>query len=89
MARPSDREFQLKRKVLELEEQNGRLEVEIKKLKQQLEKDKPKEYIKKAGKAVQKPCPDCGAEVKSTDLPHAVMELCSGGCGYRLVRSKK
>lgn len=89
MARPSDREFQLKRKVKELEEQNGRLEVENAKLRKQIEKSEPlKENKKKPAKSISKPCPDCGAEVKCTELPHAIMELCSASCGYRKVRNK-
>lgn len=89
MARPSDREFQLKRKVKELEEQNGRLEVENSKLRKQIEKSEPpKEGKKKSVKVINKPCPDCGAEIKTTELPHANMYLCSAGCGYREVRNK-
>ena len=96
MTRPSDREFQLKRTIKELKEQNGRLEDEIVKLKRQLAKSTPiveeigsRRQKKKPDKPVSKPCPDCGMEVKITDLPHAVMELCSAGCGFRLVRNKK
>lgn len=88
MSRPSDREYELKRQVKELKEQNEKLELEVRQLKKQLTKEAPKEFSKKPGKAILKPCPDCGAEVKSTDLPHAVMELCSAGCGFRLVRKK-
>ena len=93
--RPSDQEFKLAREIKELKEQNHRQEDEIKKLKQQLEKSQPKVEAegrrdkKKPGKPILKPCPDCGAEVKITDLPHATMELCSAGCGFRNVRSKK
>lgn len=91
MARPSDREFQLGRKIKDLEEQNRRLEIEVAKLKKQIEKSEEKGLTKpkKAAKLVNKPCPDCGAELKVTDLPHAVMELCSAACTYRNVRSKK
>jgi regulator of replication initiation timing len=89
MARPSDREFELKRQIREMKEQNGRLEDEIKKLKKQLEKTEVKDpNPKKKGKVIAKPCPDCGAETRITDLPHAKMELCSAGCGYRNVRNK-
>jgi hypothetical protein len=87
--RPSDQEFKLAREIKELKEQNHKLEDEIKKLKKQAEKTQPKEDKKKPGKPIAKPCPDCGAEVKTTDLPHATMELCSAGCGFRNVRSKK
>jgi regulator of replication initiation timing len=92
MARPSDREYQLHRKVKDLEEQNRKLEVEIAKLKKQLDKSPMEKSLtapKKAAKLVNKPCPDCGAELKITELPHAVMELCSAACGHRNVRSKK
>lgn len=88
MTRPSDREFQLKRKIKELEEQNSRLEVENAKLRKQIEKSEEPKDKKKSGKVVVKPCPECGAEVKSTELPHAIMELCSAQCGYRKVRNK-
>lgn len=91
MARPSDREYQLKRKVKELEEKISTLEIENKRLKQQVEKlqapavDNPK---KKKAVTTKKECPDCGAEIKSTELPHAILELCSKGCGHRNVRNK-
>jgi len=91
MARPSDREFALKRKISDLEQQISKLEDENKRLKKQLDKSEIKDLTdkKKPTKLINKPCPDCGKEVKITDLPHAVMELCSAGCGYRNVRSKK
>lgn len=83
MARPSDREYALKRRVKDLEEQNEKLEKEIKTLRKQAEKEilpNPKKV-----KVVLKPCPDCGAEIKVTELPHAKMSLCSAACGYRKV----
>jgi hypothetical protein len=51
--------------------------------------DRP-EPVKKAVslKKIAKPCPSCGAELKITELPHAVMELCSAACTYRNVRKK-
>lgn len=93
MAKPSDREFQLKRKIKELEEQNARMEIEIVKLKKQIDKLDKKDLtvVKKPAKVVNKSCPDCGADIKTTDLPHAVMDLCSAACGFRSVqiRNKK
>jgi DNA repair exonuclease SbcCD ATPase subunit len=91
MARPSDREFALHRKIKDLEENNRKLEVEIAKLRKQIDKAESKDLTvpKKLAKLVVKPCPLCGAELKLTDLPHAVMELCSAACGHRLVRNKK
>lgn len=88
MARPSDREYELKRQITDLKTQIHKLEDENKKLRKANEKSAPKEEYKKPAKLVAKPCPDCGAEVKSTDMPHAVMELCSAGCGFRNVRKK-
>ena len=88
MARPSDREFELKRQVKELKEQNEKLELKVRQLKKQIDKEAPAEIKKKPGKPVTKACPDCGSEVKVTDMPHATMELCSKGCGYRSVRNK-
>lgn len=86
--RPSDQEYKLHRQLKELKEQNLRLEDEIKQLKKKTEKTAPKDE-KKPGKAITKPCPDCGAQLGITDMPHAVMELCSAACGHRNVRSKK
>jgi DNA repair exonuclease SbcCD ATPase subunit len=89
MARPSDREFELKRQIKELKEQNEKLETKIKILNKQLEKlEKPVEVKTKPRKPVSKACPDCGAEIKHTDMPHGVLELCSAGCGHRRVRNK-
>ena len=89
MARPSDREFELKRQIKDLKEQNEKLETAVKQLKKQLEKvTAPVESKSKPVKAVSKACPDCGKEVKHTDMPHAVLELCSAGCGFRKVRNK-
>lgn len=87
--RPSDQEYKLAREIKELKEQLHKLEDENKKLKKQLDKTQPKEEPeKKKGKIIKKPCPDCGAEVRITDLPHATMELCSAACGHRSVRNK-
>lgn len=86
--RPSDQEYKLQREIKELKELNHKLVDEIKKLKKQAEKTKPEES-KKPAKVAAKTCPDCGAELRITDLPHATMELCSAACGYRNVRNKK
>lgn len=92
MARPSDREYALKRKVKEQEEKIHILEIENKRLKQQLEKlqSVPELSVKKGKKEKPKvrECPDCGAEVKESELPHGNLLLCSKACGYREVRSK-
>jgi hypothetical protein len=93
--RPSDQEYALQRQIKDLKEINSRLEDQVKKLQFQLEKSEPKVETegrrdkKKPAKVIAKPCPDCGAETKITELPHAVMELCSAACGHRNVRSKK
>lgn len=90
MARPSDREYALKRQVQELKDKCNTYEIEIKRLKKELEKLKEPQQEKKVKKVeIKKECPDCGAEVKSTELPHGTLDLCSKGCGYRNVRSKK
>lgn len=87
MTRPSDREFELKRQIKDLQNKNINLELEIKNLKKQITKsvsaeDKP---VKKNTKVVNDPCPSCGCEIKSTALPHARLDLCSKACGYRRV----
>lgn len=42
--------------------------------------EKPMIQIKK-----ENGCPDCGAEIKTSKLPHANMHLCSEACGWRRV----
>lgn len=91
MARPSDREFQLKRKIKELEEINSQLEIQVANLKKQIDKlsygndekkkEKPKLVAKKA-------CPNCEGELKYTELPHGTLVLCSKACGYRNMEKK-
>ena len=89
MTRPSDREYQLKRKVKDLDEKNNQLEIEIKRLNKQLEKLKEPEAehkSKKKHKIVERGCPSCGAAIKSTVLPFGKLEICSSGCGWREVK---
>jgi DNA repair exonuclease SbcCD ATPase subunit len=89
MARPSDREYELSRQIKDLKDQIHKLQDENKKLKKAADKSAHKdENPKKPAKLISKPCPDCGAEIKITDLPHATMELCSAACGHRNVKSK-
>ena len=87
MARPSDREFSLKRKIKELEDQNEKKEVEIAQLKkkiEKLEKSDP-EYKPKAKHSPKAAggCPVCSAVIKVIDLPHAKLRICSAACGWR------
>lgn len=82
-------EYAQEREISDLKDQITKLK---KKLREQeksatIEKEPAKKAV--SLKKINKPCPDCGCEIKTTDLPHAVMELCSNGCGFRNVRSKK
>jgi regulator of replication initiation timing len=87
MSRPSDREFALKRKIKDLEEQNGRMEVEIRNLKKQIDKSTPEENkFSKKTKVIDHPCPDCGAATKTLTLPTALLDVCSKACGWKKVR---
>lgn len=88
MARPSDREYQLKRKVKELEEQNHKLETEVTQLRKKIEKleKKDEEYKPKPGKKIERVCPSCGKSIKDTVLPFGRLVLCSDGCGWREVK---
>lgn len=84
MARPSDREHQLLRKVKDLESRNKQLELELSQLRKKLEKEVP---VKK--KAAVNACPDCGSAVKSSELPFGSLHICGTSCGYRkVVRSQ-
>jgi DNA repair exonuclease SbcCD ATPase subunit len=82
-----DVEYELEREIRELKQENAKL----KKLLRDKEKDAKveKEPKKAEVKKVDKPCPDCGAAIKSTELPHGILSLCSKACGFREMRSKK
>jgi DNA repair exonuclease SbcCD ATPase subunit len=75
-----------------LERENKDLKQKIANLKKQLQVLEARAIVEPKAlplkKLANKPCPDCGAELKTTELPHAVMELCSAGCSYRNVRKK-
>ena len=84
MARPSDGEFALKRKIKELEEQLSKKEDEIRVLKKKIEKSSEEPKKKKALHEIRdNGCPSCGAELKETPLPFGKLVLCSKGCGHR------
>lgn len=84
MARPSDREFALKRKIKDLEEKVHRLEIENKRLQKLLTKDNVEVKVKKNKAIVGKEsCPDCGAEIKKSALPFGNLILCTKACGWR------
>ena len=84
MARPSDREFALRRKIKDLEEKVKQLEIENKRIKKSLTKDDEDDKVKKR-KVVERKgcCPDCGADVKKSALPFGNLILCSKACGWR------
>lgn len=86
MARPSDKEFKLSRKIRELEEQNEKLKKEIIQLEKKLEKEQVHVVKKfKEVKAHQGGCPLCAAPMKVTDLPFGKLKICTAACGWRLV----
>jgi regulator of replication initiation timing len=84
MARPSDREFALKRKIKDLEEKVLQLEIENKKLKKSLTTTQEPKKIKKVEKKPE--CPQCGGLVKESALPFGTLILCQSGCGHREIK---
>lgn len=82
MARPSDREYTLHRKIKELEEQNDKLKKQIAQLEKRLEREEPK-VMKKIQK--QGDCPVCQSPTKTTVLPFGKLKICSAACGFREV----
>jgi septal ring factor EnvC (AmiA/AmiB activator) len=89
MARPSDREYELKRQIKDLEDQLKVKEEKIKELNKKLDKlQSPEVELKKTKKPVLNACPKCGLEISITDLPHGTMQLCKAGCGFRKVVNK-
>jgi hypothetical protein len=87
MAKPSDREYALHRKIRDLEEQNRKKDLEIDHLKKKVEKleNKDTQYKPVKGKKVERGCPTCGSAIKATKLPFGTLRICSDGCGWREV----
>lgn len=85
MAKPSDKEYKLFRKIRELEEQNEKLKKEIVILEKKLEKDAVKVVKVKEVTKHQGGCPTCQAPIKITDLPFGKLKICTKGCGWRKV----
>lgn len=86
MARPSDKDYKLLRKIRELEEQVEKLKKEIVQLEKRLEKEQPKVVKSKVTKKVDGGCPTCEAPIKVTDLPFGKLRICTAGCGWREVK---
>ena len=81
MAKPSDKEYKLFRKIRELEDQITKLKNENAQLQKRLDKEQPKE--KKEVKKIEGGCPVCNSPVKVTELPFGKLRLCSAACGWR------
>lgn len=89
MARPSDTEYALRRKIKDLENKNIKQELEIRDLKKKIDKIQKDDFIKVDKKRVNNDnCPDCNAPINNIELPHANMKLCKDGCGWRKVVNK-
>lgn len=91
MARPSDREFTLKRKLRELEDLCRDKDVQIEVLKKKIDKLEKGSEDYKPKKRVVEPegCPDCGATLMNSELPFGRLILCSKACGYKEVKRGK
>jgi DNA-directed RNA polymerase subunit RPC12/RpoP len=91
MAKPSDREFALKRQIKDLESQVFKLEEELRIFKKRRTKaieGEPTKSAKKISDAAVV-CPDCGAKLLITEMPHATLNLCTAKCGYRQVKPRR
>lgn len=81
-------EYELERQIKDLKQENA-------KLKRLLREREKSDKIEKQEKPVEKPkkqdkeCPNCGAKIKSSELPMGYLELCEAACGYRAVTKKK
>jgi predicted nuclease with TOPRIM domain len=91
MAKPSDREYALQRKIKDLEAKNAQLEERLSQLNKKIEKMELSEVSPKAKKKApikEQVCPTCEASIKVSELPFGQMKLCSAGCGWREVKGK-
>jgi DNA-directed RNA polymerase subunit RPC12/RpoP len=89
MAKPSDREFALKRQIKDLESQVFKLEEELRIFKKRRTKTIDGDPVKPAKKSDALACPDCGAKLLITEMPHATLNLCTAKCGYRQVKPRR
>lgn len=89
MAKPSDREFILQRKIRELEEKNRQLEQKVAQLEKKKEREEPVKDKKKPKPLSSGECPDCGSPITVTELPFGKLQLCGKACGWRLVKNAK
>lgn len=90
MARPSDSEYKLLRKIKTLEEQCRNKDSEIAALKKRVDKLERTDLEFKSKKKAKDPtgCPDCGAGLKDLALPFGKLSICANACGYRLMRKE-
>ena len=83
-----DHEYELERTIKDLKEQNAKLKKLLREKEKTNKVEKPDKVMPKV-KAVEKECPKCGANIKSSELPMGYLELCEAACGYRAVTKRK
>lgn len=84
MARPSDREFALHRKIKDLDQKNKLLETEILQLRKKIERlENTEPKVKQKAPTTVPVCPDCNSPLNSQVLPFGRLTLCTKMCGYR------
>ena len=83
-------EYELERQIKDLKQENAKLKKLLREKEKADKLEKVEKEPKKAEvKKVDKPCPDCGAALKISELPHGTLSLCSKACGYRQMQVKK
>ena len=85
MARPSDKEYVLIRKIRDLEQKIRNLENENAELKKKQNKLEQSQEVKPK-KSKEQCCPSCGSTIKSSVLPFGTLQICAEGCGWRNVK---
>lgn len=81
-----EHEYSLEREIKDLKDQLAKLKKKLRETEKSAIKEEPE--VKPKAKPQHKECPDCGANTKTTELPHAYLELCGKSCGFRAVKNK-
>lgn len=81
-------EYELERQIKDLKQENAKLKRLLREREKSDKIEKQEKPVEKSKKQ-DKECPNCGAKVKSSELPMGYLELCEAACGYRAVTKKK
>jgi len=83
-------EYALKREVEDLKQEIARLKKIVRKFEKEdkAERKSQEVTVKKVKEPTKHDCPNCGAILKSSELPFGTLVICETGCGFREVKRR-